>query len=128
MIELENVKYGAHTFDQAFNNNNDPYFVGAKTKGGAKALKTLDRESRGLLVKPGQKLTGAQRAKLNASLETYVEKLHSRGGKKPSKFQGLKDKQAILSKVKETLVKRAGVALNQKEAQQKLVQQMRQQP
>lgn len=126
MIELYNIKYGARTFKQAFDNGNNPYFVGAKTSGGAKALKTLDRERRKLAVTAGQKLTGDQRTKLNNSLSTFVTALHSgRGGKKASKFAGVKNKTQLLQRVTDVLVKRAGVPVQQRAKRQAAVNAVR---
>jgi hypothetical protein len=122
MIELYNIKYGARTFDEAFDNGNDPSFVGAKTKGGAKALKTIDRAYRGLKIAKGQMMTRLQTRRLHNSLETFVKQLHTgRGGTKPSKFIGLKTKDAVLDKVVETLVKRAGITEARRQKRQALL-------
>ncbi len=109
LIELYNVKYGARTFDEAFVNGGDPHFIGAKTNGGAKALKHIDRERRGTVIKAHQKMTGKQRTKLHSSLETFVRMLHGgRGSGKPSKFSGVADLLGIKGRITSVLVKRAG--------------------
>jgi hypothetical protein len=109
MTELYLIKYGDHTFDQAFVNANNPHFVGAKTNGGAKALKHIDREHRNVQPKPSQKMTMAQRSKLHGSVSRFVERLHGpRGRSRPSKFAGARTKAEVLARVTTTLVRRAG--------------------
>jgi RHS repeat-associated protein len=110
MIELYNVKYGLHSWDQGFVNGNDPYFIGAKKTGGAKALKTLDRAWRELPISKGQKMTKVQQRKLFASLETFVTGLHAhRGAGKASKFAGMKSAGEITAEVRQVLVRRMRV-------------------
>ena len=116
MTELYNVKYGSRSFDQAFDNNGDPGFVGAKKlekkgkkAGGAKALKRIDRE-RLNPAQPGADMEGYQRVSLHNSVETFVTHLATPRGKRNgrSKFAGLERKDQVLAKLTETLVRRAG--------------------
>jgi hypothetical protein len=109
MTELYLIKYGEHSFDQAFVNAGQQHFVGAKTGGGAMALKHIDREHRNVQAKSSQKMTAAQRLTLHRSVSRFAEHLHGgRGRNRPSKFAGLKTKAEVLTAVTGTLVRRAG--------------------
>jgi hypothetical protein len=109
MTELYNIKYGSSTFDQAFVNSGDPHFVGAKKRGGAKALKHIDRERRKTAIGKSQRMTGKQRARLHASVSTFVRHLSgARGRGRPSKFLAAASKADVLNQVVTTLVRRAG--------------------
>jgi RHS repeat-associated protein len=109
LVELYNVKYGVRTFDAAFVNNNNPFFVGAKTGGGAKALKSIDRQRRGLALKSGQRMTRAQAGQIKDSLETFLSALHNgRGKKAASKFAGAKTLADVKRILRQTMFKRAG--------------------
>ncbi|HEX2266364.1 MAG TPA: RHS repeat-associated core domain-containing protein, partial [Solirubrobacterales bacterium] len=99
MIELYNVKYGLHNFDQAFVNGNDPSFIGAKKGGGAKALKHIDRVRRKVITKSHQMMTRLQRRQMNKSLETFVLALNSKRNGKGSKFVGAKTSKDVTDRL-----------------------------
>ncbi|MGM7439870.1 SpvB/TcaC N-terminal domain-containing protein [Streptomyces tunisiensis] len=104
MTELQNIKYGLHSFDEAFVNHGNPFFVGALSSGGAKALKTIDRERRNMPIKPHQRMTAAQRRQLHKSVSTFFGHLDSGRGK----FRGLRKKDEVLNMFTAILVHRAG--------------------
>lgn len=107
LVELQNIKYGKRTFDEAFVNGNDPYFIGAKSKGGAKALKNIDRKRRNTGITKSQVMTRKQTAKLKDSLETYVALLHVRPGK-TSKFSGATSRGDVLAAISAHIRRKAG--------------------
>lgn len=108
MIELYNVKYGVRKFSEAFTNKNDPFFIGAKKEGGAKALKDLDRVRRGLIAETKEVKDELKR--LDESLETFVEALHSGRGKgKVSKFAGMTTAKQVTDEITRILRKRMRV-------------------
>lgn len=108
MIELYNVKYGARKFSEAFTNKNDPFFIGAKKEGGAKALKDLDRVRRGLIAETQEVKDELRR--LDESLEKFVEALHNGRGKgKPSKFAGMTTTKQVTDEITRILHKRLGL-------------------
>jgi hypothetical protein len=111
MVELYNIKYGLRTFAQAFVNGNDPYFIGARKRGGAKALKHIDRVRRGMKPSKSQVMTRAQTRRLHSSLETFVGALAGpRGRSRPGKFRLAVNKTEVLQEVTRIMVKRAGFA------------------
>ncbi|MGN6662929.1 MAG: SpvB/TcaC N-terminal domain-containing protein [Solirubrobacterales bacterium] len=109
-VELHNVKWGLHTFDQAFVHGNNPSFIGAKKRGGAKSLKSLEhiRREPNLILKPSRRMTRLQRRMGNESLETFVVGLHSRHSGKTSKFAGAKTAKDVTDRLTAVLKKRAG--------------------
>jgi RHS repeat-associated protein len=112
MTELYNIKYDPedHTFFEAFDNDGDPHFVGAKKGGGAKALKELESVHRQEPVRKNRKMTAKQRRALHASVERFVGHLGTPGarGGKPSKFAESTNKTEVLDQITEVLVRRAG--------------------
>jgi hypothetical protein len=110
LVELYNIKYGLRTFEEAFVHNNEPFFIGAKKRGGAKALKHLDRVRLRIDFKKGQRMTRMQTRRLHASLETFVEGLHAhRGAGKASKFRGLSTSREVADEVRRVIERRARI-------------------
>jgi RHS repeat-associated protein len=107
LIELQNIKYGKRTFDQAYVNGNDPYFIGAKKTGGAKALKSIDRKRRGVGPRKSQVMTRRQTAKIKASLETFVSALDIRPNK-VSKFAAALTSADVKAAIRDHIMRKAG--------------------
>jgi hypothetical protein len=113
MTELHNIKHGSRSFFEAFDNNNDPHFVGAKKNGGAKALKTIDREHRNVPVSNSQRITKKQRERLHGSVSTFVENLARNRGARLSKFLQAKNQAEAIKIFVDTLVHKAGYPATQ---------------
>lgn len=72
MSALFNIKHGSATFEETFSGPN-PLFIGAKTEGGANALKQLDRIYNGVtLMRLNQNLTPDQVNSLQTLVSTTV--------------------------------------------------------
>ncbi|MGN6373509.1 MAG: SpvB/TcaC N-terminal domain-containing protein [Solirubrobacteraceae bacterium] len=108
LVELYNIKYGLRTFNKAFVNENEPFFIGAEKDGGAKALKSIDRVRRKVIMKPSQRMTRARRKQLDNSLETFVLGLHQhRGVGRVSKFAKMKTSNEVTAEITRLMRKRA---------------------
>ncbi len=88
-------------------NGNDPYFIGAKKTGGAKALKSIDRKRRGIGVQKSRVMTRRQTAKIRDSLETFVGALDVRPGK-VSKFLSALTSGEIKAVIRDHILRKAG--------------------